>query len=156
VFFWGFGLATEFMLKWSTNKNRRIVMSSKREIISTKNAPAAVGPYSQAVRVDNFIYTAGQIALIPETGQLVEGGIEAQIRQVMQNLASVLEAAGSNLANVVKTTIFVTNLEDFAVINKVYGSFFASDPPARSTVQVAALPLGANVEIEVIAIAGHS
>lgn len=127
-------------------------MSVKREIISTQNAPAAVGPYSQAVRVGNFIYTAGQIALAPETGKLIEGGIEAQTRQVMQNLASVLEAAGSSLANVVKTTIFVTNLGDFAAINKVYGSFFTSDPPARSTVQVAALPLGANVEIEAVAI----
>jgi 2-iminobutanoate/2-iminopropanoate deaminase len=128
-------------------------MPVKRETISTENAPAAVGPYSQAIRVGDFIYTAGQIALIPETGKLVEGGIEAQTRQVMQNLASVLEAAGSSLVHVVKTTIFVTNLADFATINQVYGSFFASDPPARSTVQVAALPLGANVEIEVVAIA---
>lgn len=128
-------------------------MPVKREAISTENAPAAVGPYSQAIRVGDFIYTAGQIALIPETGKLVEGGIEAQTWQVMQNLASVLEAAGSSLAHVVKTTIFVTNLADFATINQVYGSFFTSDPPARSTVQVAALPLGANVEIEVVAIA---
>ena len=131
-------------------------MPVKREIISTENAPAAVGPYSQAIRVGDFIYTAGQIALVPETGKLVEGGIEAQTRQVMQNLASVLEAAGSSLAHIVKTTIFVTNLADFATINKVYGSFFASDPPARSTVQVAALPLGANVEIEAVAIADRS
>jgi 2-iminobutanoate/2-iminopropanoate deaminase len=131
-------------------------MSVTREIISTENAPAAVGPYSQAIRVGDFIYTAGQIALVPETGKLVEGGIEAQTRQVMQNLASVLEAAGSSLAHVVKTTIFVTNLADFATINKVYGSFFTSDPPARSTVQVAALPLGANVEIEAVAIADHA
>ncbi|MBN1220188.1 MAG: RidA family protein [Anaerolineae bacterium] len=127
-------------------------MVAKREIISTKSAPAAVGPYSQAVRVGDLIYTAGQIALVPETGQLIEGGIEAQTRQVMQNLAAVLEAAGSGLASVVKTTIFVTNLADFATINQVYGSFFASAPPARSTVQVAALPLGANVEIEAVAI----
>jgi 2-iminobutanoate/2-iminopropanoate deaminase len=125
---------------------------SKRKIISTQNAPAAVGPYSQAVRVGNFIYTAGQIALVPETGQLVDGGIEVQTQQVMQNLANVLKAAGSSLANIVKTTIFVTNLADFATINKVYGSFFTSNPPARSTVQVAALPLGAKVEIEAVAI----
>lgn len=131
-------------------------MSSKREIVKTKNAPAAVGPYSQAVRVGSFIYTAGQIALIPETGQLIEGGIEAQTRQVMQNLAAVLEAAGSSLASVVKTTIYVTNLADFATINQVYGSFFSSDPPARSTVQVAALPLGATVEIEVVALANQT
>ncbi len=127
-------------------------MSLKRKIISTKNAPAAVGPYSQAVRVGDFIYTAGQIPLVPESGKLIEGDIKEQTRQVMQNLAQVLEAAGSSLANIVKTTIFVTNLADFAAINKTYGSFFAADPPARSTVQVAALPLGAQVEIEVVAV----
>ncbi len=127
-------------------------MSTQREIIATKNAPAAVGPYSQAVRVGNFIYTAGQIALAPETGKLVEGGIEAQTRQVLQNLTAVLTAAGSSLGHIVKTTIFVTNLGDFAAINKVYGSFFVADPPARSTVQVAALPLGAQVEIEAVAL----
>lgn len=127
-------------------------MSFKREIVSTPKAPAAVGPYSQAVQVGDLIYTAGQIPLIPETGKLIEGGIEEQTRQVMQNLSNVLEAAGSSLAQVVKTTIFVTNLGDFAAINKVYGSFFAANPPARSTVQVAALPLGANVEIEAVAI----
>ncbi len=127
-------------------------MSLKREIISTPHAPAAVGPYSQAVRVGNFIFTAGQIALIPETGKLVEGGIEAQTDQVMKNLTNVLDAAGSNLGNVVKTTIFVTDMADFAKVNEVYGGFFTGDPPARSTVQVAGLPLGANVEIEAIAI----
>jgi 2-iminobutanoate/2-iminopropanoate deaminase len=127
-------------------------MVLKREIISTPNAPAAVGPYSQAVRVGNFIYTAGQIALIPETGKLVEEGIDIQTRQVMQNLANVLEAAGSSLDNIVKTTIFVTNMADFTTVNEVYGSFFANNPPARSTVQVAALPLGAKVEIEAVAI----
>ncbi len=132
-------------------------MPLNREIIATQNAPAAIGPYSQAVQVGDFVYTAGQIPLVPETGKLIEGGIEEQTRQVMQNLAHILEAAGSSLAQVVKTTIFVTNLADFAAINKVYGSFFASDPPARSTVQVAALPLGANIEIEAVAIrAGHS
>lgn len=127
-------------------------MPSKREIISTPHAPAAVGPYSQGVRVGELIYTAGQIALVPETGKLIEGGIAEQTRQVMQNLARVLEAAGSSLAKVIKTTIFVTNLADFATINQVYGSFFADNPPARSTVQVAALPLGAQVEIEAVAV----
>ena len=131
-------------------------MSNKREIISTQDAPAAVGPYSQAVRVGDFIYTAGQIPLIPATGQLVEGDIKTQTKQVMQNLSAVLNAAESSLTNVVKTTIFVTNLADFAAINKVYGSFFAGDPPARSTVQVAALPLGAQVEIEAVAIANQT
>ena len=127
-------------------------MPLNREIIFTKSAPAAVGPYSQAVRLGELIYTAGQIPLVPETGRLVEGEIEAQTRQVMQNLSEVLQAAGSNLAHIIKTTIFVIDLADFAVINKVYGSFFESDPPARSTVQVAALPLGARVEIEVVAV----
>jgi len=127
-------------------------MTAKRKIISTQHAPAAVGPYSQAVQVGDFIYSAGQIPLVPATGKLIEGGIEAQTRQVMQNLAAVLEAAGSSLAHVIKTTIYVTDLANFAAINQVYGSFFAADPPARSTVQVAALPLGAQVEIEVVAL----
>jgi 2-iminobutanoate/2-iminopropanoate deaminase len=124
----------------------------RKQIISTDRAPAAVGPYSQGVKVGDFIYTAGQIPLAPETGKLIEGGIEAQTRQVIQNLAAVLEAAGSSLTQVVKTTIFVTDINDFAAVNQVYGSFFADRPPARSTVQVAALPLGAGVEIEAIAI----
>lgn len=127
-------------------------MTLTREIIATDKAPAAIGPYSQAVQIGELVYTAGQIPLAPETGKLVEGGIEEQTRQVMQNLANVLAAAGSSMAQVVKSTIFVTNLADFATINKVYGSFFAENPPARSTVQVAALPLGANVEIEMVAI----
>jgi 2-iminobutanoate/2-iminopropanoate deaminase len=127
-------------------------MPLKREIIATPHAPAAIGPYSQAVQIGDLIYTAGQIPLVPETGKLIEGGIEAQTRQVMQNLANILEAGGSSLAQVVKTTIFVTNLGDFAAINKIYGSFFTGDPPARSTVQVTALPLGAHVEIEAVAI----
>lgn len=126
-------------------------MTAKRTIISTQQAPAAVGPYSQAVQIGDLIYSAGQIPLVPETGKMVEGGIEVQTRQVMQNLSAVLEAAGSNLSNVIKTTIFVTDLADFAAINQVYGSFFEVDPPARSTIQVAALPLGAQVEIEVVA-----
>ena len=127
-------------------------MSLKRKIISTKDAPAAVGPYSQGVCINNLIFTAGQIPLVPETGNLIEGGIEEQTRQVMKNLAGVLEAAGSSLAKIIKTTIFVTDIGDFAKVNQVYGSFFTADPPARSTVQVAALPLGAKVEIEAIAI----
>jgi len=131
-------------------------MSREREIISTDKAPAAVGPYSQAVRLGDLIYTAGQIALVPETGQLVSDETEAQTRQVMTNLSNVLEAAGSNLANVVKTTIFVTDLADFALINNIYGSFFTADPPARSTVQVAALPLGAKVEVEAVAVVDQS
>ena len=127
-------------------------MSVNREIIATRNAPAAVGPYSQAVRVEDFVYTAGQIPLVPNTTQLIEGGIEAQTQQVMENLAAVLTAAGTSLDNVVKTTIFLTNMADFGTVNRVYGSFFGNEPPARSTVQVAALPLNAGVEIEAVAI----
>lgn len=127
-------------------------MSEKREIIATTKAPAAVGPYSQAVRVGNLVFSAGQIPLDPATGKMVEGGIEAQTRQVMQNLSAVLKAAGSGLGNIVKTTIFVVDLGDFATINQVYGSYFEAEPPARSTVQVAALPLGAQVEIEAVAV----
>jgi 2-iminobutanoate/2-iminopropanoate deaminase len=127
-------------------------MSLNREIITSDQAPAAVGPYSQAVRVGDLIYTAGQIPLLPETGQIVDGDIEAQTRQVMQNLSHLLDSAGSGLAHIVKTTIFVTNLADFPTINQVYSEFFAADPPARSTVQVAALPLGARIEIEAVAV----
>jgi 2-iminobutanoate/2-iminopropanoate deaminase len=127
-------------------------MAIQREIITTKNAPAPVGPYSQAVRVGNFIYTAGQVGISPATGKLVEGGVEAQAQQVMQNLVSILEATGTSLTNVVKTTIFLTNLSDFAAVNKIYGGFFTAAPPARTTVQVTGLPLGALVEIEAVAV----
>jgi 2-iminobutanoate/2-iminopropanoate deaminase len=127
-------------------------MTLKREIIATTDAPAAIGPYSQAVRVGNLIYTAGQLPLVPATGKLMEGDIKAQTHQVMQNLSHVLAAAASSLSHVVKTTIFLADLGDFAAVNEVYGSFFKSEPPARSTVQVAALPLGARIEIEVVAV----
>jgi len=122
----------------------------KREIISTDKAPAAVGPYSQAVRVGDLVFTAGQVALDPATGKLVEGGIEEQTRRVLQNLAAVLEAAGSSLDKVVKTTVFLKDMGDFAAMNAVYAEFFPTDPPARSTVEVSALALGALVEIEAI------
>jgi len=122
----------------------------KREIISTDKAPAAVGPYSQAVRVGDLVFTAGQVALDPATGKLVEGGIEEQTRQVLQNLAAVLEAAGSSLDRVVKTTVFLKDMGDFAAMNAVYAEFFPTDPPARSTVEVSDLALGALVEIEAI------
>jgi 2-iminobutanoate/2-iminopropanoate deaminase len=129
-------------------------MTLKREIVSTTDAPAAVGPYSQAVRVGDLVYTAGQIPLVPGTGKLIEGDIKVQTRQVMQNLSHVLSAASSSLDQVVKTTIFLADWADFAAVNKIYGSFFKSDPPARSTVQVTALPLGARIEIEVVAVVG--
>jgi len=121
-----------------------------RQIIHTSDAPAAVGPYSQAVRIGSLVYTAGQIGIDPATGQL-QDGLEAQARQVMRNLQAVLEAAGANFGSVVKTTIFITDMADFGVINGIYGSYFPDSPPARSTVAVAQLPLGALVEIEAVA-----
>ena len=122
-----------------------------RQIIHTENAPAAVGPYSQAVKIGNLVYTAGQIGIDPATGKMQEG-LEAQARQVMANLQAVLEAAGAGFDTVVKTTIFITDMADFGVINGIYGAFFPQQPPARSTVAVAQLPLGALVEIEAIAL----
>ncbi len=125
-----------------------------RTIIQTTKAPQAIGPYSQAVCTDTMVFVSGQIPLDPATGELVAGGIEAQTHRVLQNVQAVLEAAGSSLAHVVKTTIFLTNIHDFPTVNGIYGSFFSTEPPARSTVQVAALPKGAQVEIEVIALRG--
>ena len=122
-----------------------------REIIATDRAPAAVGPYSQGVRLDGLLFTAGQIPLDPATGQLVEGGIEAQTRQSLANLQAILEAAGSSLADVVKVTVFLIDMTEFKAMNGVYAEFFPDSPPARSAVQVGALPLGARVEIEAIA-----
>lgn len=121
-------------------------------IIETKKAPAAIGPYSQAIVLSNgTIYTSGQIPLVPETGALLEGGISEQTEQVIKNLSAVLEAAGSNLTKVVKTTCFLQNMGDFAAFNAVYEKHFTGKP-ARSCVEVAALPKGALVEIEVIAL----
>jgi len=123
----------------------------KREVISTQKAPAAVGPCSQAIRVGDFVFTAGQFALDPATGKLVEGGVREQTRQVLKNIAAVLEAAGSSLDRVVKTTVFLKDKGDFRDMNEVYGEFFANEPPARSTVE-AVLPLeGALLEFEAIA-----
>jgi 2-iminobutanoate/2-iminopropanoate deaminase len=126
----------------------------KREIISTDKAPAAVGPYSQAVRVGDFVFAAGQVAIDPAAGKLIEGDVAAQTRQVLTNLSTVLEAAGSSLNRVVKTTVFLKDMGQFKVMNAVYAEFFPSDPPARSTIEVTALPLGALVEIEAIAVVG--
>ncbi|RLC71561.1 MAG: reactive intermediate/imine deaminase [Chloroflexi bacterium] len=123
-----------------------------REVISTSKAPAAVGPYSQAIRVGNLVFTAGQIAIDPAQGRLIEGDVAAQTRQVLTNLSAVLEAAGSALSQVVKTTVFLQDIGDFAAMNTVYAEFFPEKPPARSAVQVAALPLGALVEIEAVAL----
>lgn len=127
---------------------------SDKQAVSTKNAPAAIGPYSQAVRVGDFLYTSGQVALDPATGALVQGGIEAQTTRAIENLRGVLEAAGTGLKNVLKTTVFLKNMGDFAPMNAIYATYFAPDgvvAPARSTVEVARLPKDALVEIEVIA-----
>ena len=124
-----------------------------KKIISTNEAPAAIGPYSQAVRSGNFLFCSGQIPLDPKSGQIVPGDIAAQTRRVLNNIAAVLRAEGLTFDSVVKTIIFLTDLNDFQLVNEVYGSYFKQDPPARSTVQVSALPKGANVEIEVIAVA---
>jgi len=123
-----------------------------RQVVSTSNAPAAVGPYSQAIQISPLVYTAGQLGMDPETKTLVEGGIQAQTRQALKNLKAVLEAAGSSLGQVVKTTVFLQDINDFKAMNEVYAEFFKTDPPARSAVEVAALPLGGMVEIEAIAV----
>lgn len=122
-----------------------------REVIATPHAPAAVGPYSQAIRTGNLVFTAGQIGLDPATGKLAEG-LENQAEQVMKNLRAVLAAAGTSLDQAIKTTIFLADMADFAQVNAIYGRAFTVTPPARSTIQAAGLPLGALVEIEVIAL----
>lgn len=127
-----------------------------KTIIKTELAPAALGPYSVAVAGGPFVFTAGQLGIDPKTGNLVEGGIEAETRQALQNLSAVLEAANSCLDNVVKTTVFLRDINDFAKMNAVYGEFFAENPPARSAVQVAALPKNGAVEIEVIGLTNKS
>lgn len=124
-----------------------------KKIISTSEAPAAVGPYSQAVRVGSTIYCAGQIPLDPKSGEIVSGGIEEQTRRVMENITGLLKAERLTVSDIVKTTIFLMDLGDFQKVNEIYGSYFKQAPPARSTVQVAGLPKGARVEIEVIAVA---
>jgi 2-iminobutanoate/2-iminopropanoate deaminase len=124
----------------------------QREVIFTDKAPKAIGPYNVGVRSGSFVFTAGQLGLIPETGEFIPGGIEAETRQALLNVRSILEAAGSSLDQVVKTTVFLRDMGDFAKMNAVYGEFFTGDFPARSTVEVAGLPKGGAVEIEAIAI----
>jgi 2-iminobutanoate/2-iminopropanoate deaminase len=123
----------------------------KPQIVATDKAPKAVGPYSQAVRAGELLFCAGQIPLDPATGQLVPGGIREQTARVLDNIKAVLASQGIGLEHVVKTTVFMTNLADFAAMNEVYAKSFPANPPARSTVQVTALPKGAQVEIEVVA-----
>ena len=121
-----------------------------KEIIHSDQAPAAVGPYSQGVKIGNLLFTAGQVALDPATMKLVEGDITVQTERVMENLKAVLTAAGTSFDNVVKATVFLADINDFAAMNGVYGRYFSANPPARSAFQVGALPLGAKVEIEMI------
>ena len=123
-----------------------------KKAINTDKAPAAIGPYSQAIAVNGVVYTSGQLGLDPATGKLVGDDVEVQARQVMKNLEAVLGAAGVLFADVVKSTIFLADLQDFAKVNAIYQEKFLNDPPARSTVQAAALPLGALVEIDMIAV----
>ena len=123
----------------------------QRNVIQTQHAPAAIGPYSQAIQAGNFLFASGQLGLDPQSGKLQEG-VEAQARQALTNIQAVLQAAGSSIDRVVKTTIFLAEMGDFAKVNAIYGELFQHEPPARSTVQVAALPLGGLVEIEVIAL----
>ena len=125
-----------------------------KQTVQTDNAPAAIGPYSQAVKVTagELLFTAGQIAMNPETGEVVAGGIEDQTRQVLENVKAVVEAGGSSLDKVVKVTVFLQDMDDFAAMNEVYGDYFGEHPPARSAVQVARLPKDVKIEIECVAV----
>jgi 2-iminobutanoate/2-iminopropanoate deaminase len=121
-----------------------------REVISTKDAPQAIGPYSQAIKANGFVFTSGQIAIDPATQQIITGDVAAQTDRVLRNLSEILEAADSGLGKVVRSTVFLKNMSDFAAMNAVYGKYFPTEPPARATVQVARLPRDVKVEIEVI------
>ncbi len=124
-----------------------------RDIISTPDAPKAIGPYSQGIRANGFIFVSGQVAIDPATQQVISGDVAAQTARVIQNLSEILEAAGSGLGKVVRTTVFLKNMNDFAAMNEVYGKYFSASPPARSTVEVSRLPKDVLVEIDVIALA---
>jgi 2-iminobutanoate/2-iminopropanoate deaminase len=124
----------------------------QRERVSTSGAPAAIGPYSQAIASGQLVFASGQVAMEPASGQLVEGDVQVQTKRALENLSAVLLAAGTSLGQVMKTTVFLTTMDNFTSMNEVYAGFFPSDPPARSTIAVVALPKGALVEIEAIAI----
>ena len=123
-----------------------------KKIIHTEKAPAAIGPYSQAVCTESLVFVSGQIAIEPSSGEFIAGDIKAQTRQVLKNLSAVLLAAGSSLEKVVKTSVFITNIDEFGAVNEVYSEFFTTNPPARACVEVARLPKGAEVEIEAVAL----
>jgi 2-iminobutanoate/2-iminopropanoate deaminase len=123
-----------------------------KTVIATTEAPTAIGPYSQGIVAGPFLFCSGHIPLKPETGALIEGGVSDQTKQVLQNIAAILRVHGLGMEHVVKTTVFLTDLADFGEMNAIYANYFSSDPPARSTIQVAALPKGANIEIEAIAV----
>ncbi len=127
-------------------------LSYQKEVIGSPNAPKAVGPYSAAIKTGSFVFLSGQLGLDPQQGTLVEGGVEAQTKQALTNLQSILQSNGLDMDAVVKTTVFLQHMEDFAKMNAVYAEFFKNDPPARSTIEVAALPKGGLVEIEAIAL----
>lgn len=124
-----------------------------REVIATKNGPQAIGPYSQAIKANGFVFVSGQVAIDPATQQVVSGSVSAQTERALKNLSGILAAAGSEMAKVVRSTVFLKNMGDFAAMNDVYGKYFTSEPPARSTVEVARLPKDVLVEIDVIALA---
>jgi 2-iminobutanoate/2-iminopropanoate deaminase len=128
-----------------------VLMSSKKTRVFTKEAPMPVGPYSQAIRAGDFLFVAGQVAVDPVTGDFVLGSIAEQTNQCMENIKTILNAAGASLADVVRTTIYLTNMDDFGEVNDAYGNYFDLDPPARTTIGVAALPKGLAIEIDVIA-----
>ncbi len=125
---------------------------AERKIVRTENGPKAIGPYSLGVQAGHLVFTAGQVGLDPATGTMVPGGLEAETRQALDNMKAILEAAGTTLANVVKTTVFLLDINDFNKMNAIYATYFPENPPARSAVQVAALPRGAAVEIECVAL----
>jgi len=125
---------------------------SEKKIVRPENGPKAIGPYSLGVQAGHLVFTAGQIGIIPASGEIIEGGVEAETRQALENVKAILEAAGTSLANVVKTTVFLHDINDFNKMNDIYGPFFPENPPARSAIQVAALPRGAAVEIESVAL----
>ena len=130
-------------------------MPAVKDIVATDRAPRAIGPYSQAVRAGDLVFASGQIPIDPATGEFVPGGVAEQTEQVLRNLTAVFEAAGVGMTQIVKTTVFLADMDDFTVMNEVYGRFFGVEPPARATVQAARLPRDARVEIEAIAVIGN-